>query len=102
MEVEQQADRKTAHAQIGLQLHVMGRQQCRDRFEFRDIGPESEHQRFTLVHRRDPNFASYSNAGTPQRPAQRDGIEGFQQSRTTMSMHLDRQSNDAFAQLPMV
>ena|ERR1700733_6971 len=32
MDVEQPSDRKTAHTQIGLHLHVVDRQQCRNHF----------------------------------------------------------------------
>jgi hypothetical protein len=84
---EQQANRKTAHAQIGLQLHGICRQQCWDRFDFqdnglvrRDIGPESKRQRFALIHRWNTDFAPYPNAGTLQLPAQRSGVEQLQQS----------------------
>ena len=74
MEVEQQPDRKTAHTQVSLQLHVMYRQQCRDRFDFQDnsfvhqdIGSEAKRQRLTFVYRRNPNFAPYPNATAPMR-----------------------------------
>jgi hypothetical protein len=80
-------DRKTAHAQIGLQLHVMSRQQCRNARDFQDngfvrqaIGPESKRQRFAFIHRRNTNFAPDPNAGTLQRPAQRGGVKRTQQS----------------------
>jgi hypothetical protein len=37
-DVEQQADWKTAHVQIGLQLHVMHGQQCGTALVFQDDG----------------------------------------------------------------
>ena len=47
-------------------MHIVYGQQCRNAFDFQDNGfirqdvsPESERQRFTLVHRRNPNFTPY-------------------------------------------
>jgi hypothetical protein len=61
MEVKQQTERKTDDPQVGLQLNVMNRRQCRDCRDFRDngflhqdIGPEPKRQSFH--HRTSPGY----------------------------------------------
>jgi hypothetical protein len=55
VEIQQQADRQAAHAQIGLQLHVVRREQRRNRLDFQDIslvrqdvGAEAKRKRLAL------------------------------------------------------
>jgi hypothetical protein len=104
--LKQQGDRKIAHAQAGLQLHVMGGQQYRDRFDFQkfsqDISPETSCGGSPLCI---GGIPTSHRPRIPARPNSRHsdgGVEGFQQSRTTMPIHLDRPPDDAFGQLLMV
>jgi hypothetical protein len=109
MEIQQQANGNTAHAEVSLQLRVVCREQSGYRFDLQDhdivhqdIGAESQRNRHAFVGHRDADLARQRNAGVFQFETQTGGVNRVQQTRPGLPMHLYRQPDDAFRQRLML
>ena len=108
MEVQQPADRKTAHARVGLRRHAGRQEQRRHGLDLQDggfvrqeIGLESQRERLTGLDRWNAHLAPHRTVSLFRFIAEGGDIKRFQQSRTGVAMQLDRQPNNAFSALPM-
>jgi hypothetical protein len=70
MDIQQQANGNTAHAEVSLKLRVVCREQSGDGFDFQDhgivhedIGVESQRNRHAFVDHRDADLSGQWNAG---------------------------------------
>lgn len=107
IEIQQQADPDAAHAEIGAQLHLVHRQNRRNRLDFQDkllghdnIRLETVPDLLALIEHRNGDLSYERNARPPQLDAQTLFIDRFKQAGARVAMHLDGQSDDLFGQFP--
>ncbi len=106
IEIHDQADAKSAHAQVCEQLRFMNRQDGRNRLDLKndlardnDVGPEPLPYPRVLVDDRNSNLSLEGNVGLSQLMAQALLVERLQQARPCMPVHLDGQPDHLFGQV---